>query len=317
MSKIAHTSDSSKRKLASSTISPHVHVCIMSDRPPIAPPWYATLYPYTDAASYDPIATRRGALQSALRIDETTAEKNREWIHRICSIAEVTPTQLARAASLSPSTLNRFLKQTSSSANLSASTLASIMETAERLIDTKLENNLDNQAYLEKINQEPDWWNNVKQFRMARDVTIIGRIKSGDFVKCDEVQYTDKEFFEVKVPVKPAYEYELVIGLEYQTEFPGEFLSDGDLIFCIPFWKQSSGLKEGSRVVVSRRNHENMVETSLRDVFFDRKGGCWLGALGGEADKIPPVFLGKEPLKLHGDDLSVSFVVVGSYHGMR
>lgn len=313
MSKIAHDFDSSKRKLASSTASQHVHVCAMPDHAPNPTPWYAELYPYVEAAAYDPLAARRAALQSALKIEETTAEKNREWINRICSLAKVTPTQLAREAALSPSTINRFLKQKGSSANLGASTLAAIMTAGERLIDAEMLHNLDKPDYLKKLS-EVSIYENVKPFRMARDVTVIGCIRSSIFALANEVQYSPESFFDVKIPIRGAHEDKIVIGLEYFTDFPTDLLSDEDLVFGVPLWDKVFELSEGDRVVLNRRNNNGEIETSLRDVFFDKKGGCWLSAVGGETDQFPPVYLGKDPRKLHGDELSVSFLVIGSYH---
>ncbi|MGN7122890.1 hypothetical protein [Methylorubrum thiocyanatum] len=313
MSKIAHECDSSKRKLASSTTTQHVHVCAMPDHASAPPPWYAELYPYVDATTYDPLAARRAALQTALKIEETTAAKNREWINRICTLAKVTPTQLAREAALSPSTINRFLKQTTSSANLGASTLAAIMEAGERLIDSALQNNLHDVDYIRKLS-ELRVHENVKPFRLSRDVTIIGCIRTSLFAPADTVQYSPEMFFDVKIPVRGAHEDKLVVGFEYFTDHPGDLLADEDLVFGVPLLGQNFELSEGDRVVLNRRNAKAEVETSLRDVFFDKKDGCWLAAVGGETEQFPPVYLGKDPRKLHSEELSVSFLVVGSYH---
>lgn len=314
MSKYAHEPDSSKRKLASLAEPVDVHGCRMSEPPFNPPSWFAHLYPSVDASPFDHYEERRRAVQDALKIDNATADKNREWINRIISILRTTPTNLAREAGLTPSTINRFLKQVDSPANISASTMAAIMSAAERMIYKLYGEDGSWDNFVGKMSHVAQHLGASGFSKALREVKILSNVEAGKFRNTPSLEYEEKNSYQIKVPVSAAHRDRPVFGIDYFTTRSGHTLCDEDILIAVPLWISPYDFDEGDRLIVNRFEPGVGIETTLREVISDGRGVHWLVGVDQEADILAPLPLGRKPFRLSSDNFVISFLVIGHYH---
>lgn len=261
--------------------------------------------PFTGEDLSDPTGEGRDAELRSYDVHEI-----RRWLKVLCRLSGLTPTQLAKAAGLAPSTLNRFLNSEVKH-RLSASTLSKIEGAAavayekrvkvawgQRSLDKDKLRNFDLVEYPPSV---------MAQTENPRFVRVLGHVQAGDWREAIEWAHEDQ--YVVGNPPFPEYAQDPKFALEVRGTSMNKIYPPGTIVLCVPFIHVDRNPVPGEKVLVQRRSPNGMVEATVKEFQIDDHGRAWLWPRSTDPEH-------QQPLRFEGtgeeDDILVTALVVAS-----
>jgi len=113
---------------------------------------------------------------------------------------------------------------------------------------------------------------------LESEVPVIGHAESGAWLPATE--WPEVERYRLVVPPHPVYPGIFRVGYEIRGDGADQLYPDGSIVLVIPFHvmllESTREVRSGDRVVVFRRNHQNLFETSVREYVVATDGKKWL-----------------------------------------
>lgn len=223
---------------------------------------------------------------------DPSLEGLRDWILKVTNYLRVTPTQLARAAHVAPSTVNKFVADTTASRGLTARTMEKLFQAAAEIHDQKFgkarfQSGRDSDPKLDPAGYS------VVHVRVA---TALRR----DIFKVNHLWPVDEQFFvSVVVPnllrTGKGPEESLLpnglAGMVVADDHADRAFAKSTILIVAPFSIDTSNPGPGEFFVVSTSSPEG-TELTVRQFMVSPSGDMWL--LSQAATTPPPdVHLGR------------------------
>lgn len=234
----------------------------------------------------------------------------RRWLKVMCRLAGLSPTQLAKAAGLAPSTINRFLNSDVKH-RLSASTLKKIDSAATIAYDERVKVAWG-QRSLDKDNirgfELIEYPSNVMDQTVSpKFVRVLGHVQAGDWREAIEWPHEDQ--YVVGNP--PFHEHRLdpKFGLEVRGTSMNRVFPPGTIVLCVPFMYVDRNPIPTEKVLVQRRQPNGLIEATIKEFQIDDHGRAWLWPRSTDPEHQTPIRFegtGEE------DDILVTALVVAS-----
>ncbi|WP_141339721.1 helix-turn-helix transcriptional regulator [Bradyrhizobium sp. USDA 3458] len=221
---------------------------------------------------------------------EPSADGLRTWVQQICSYLEITPTELARAASIAPSTLNRFVGDASGDRGLTAKTLRSLLEAA-----TKIHNDKFGAA----VAHGPRGVNDFNNYSIVH-VRVAASLSEDSF-HSDHLWPIEYQFFtSIVVPSDAALNSldnaslrrAVLQGFVIIDHHADRAFRKSTILICAPY-TEADYLIPGRYYVVSRSNEQGKKELTVRYFMVSPSADMWLIAQSTAKDSKPDVHLGR------------------------
>lgn len=254
--------------------------------------------------------------------DEELIAHQRQLLVRVIKMGEWTGTELARAAALAPSTVNKFVKGEVVHA-LSSKTVNSIMSaTLQRL------EHLTNQAVSEeekgKIRRKiltlttlqttpiaksiGGQGVNKSASRPVQQVWVVGAVQGGEWAEA--IRWEDSDHYMIDAPKSRKYpgarrEALVVRGPSMNLLYP-----EGTVVLTVSPQEMDLEPRPGQKVVVERLRKDGLREATIKVYQPDEQGRIWLWPKSNHPDFQQPI-----ELKPAGDieEVKIIGLVVGVY----
>jgi transcriptional regulator with XRE-family HTH domain len=234
------------------------------------------------------------------------------WIKALLRRLEITPTQLAKAANLAPSTLTRFVSGSAKHTNLSAKTIEALMAAGTDLLikamptkeeEFKREEQKSDDGF---TNFEPELSPTLLQ------VKVRGPIKSG--LATRSFEYPPERQIPLTVPIPKVYAYHPIIALEVLDDVAAGPFSKGTIVFTVPFYSLGRAPFFEEFVVVHEQTGRvgGVFEASLRQFVMDPHGFAWLLPAPGREKTDRPIPLGKTHVEAP-EHVLITAAVISTY----
>lgn len=212
----------------------------------------------------------------------------RSWILETCRFLQITPTELAKHASLAPSTLNRFLRGEIKNASLSASTLIGLLQTARELeLDPAVI------AAQDRSGEAAD--DDVMPYLV--EVPLMGVLAINKFRPLEEwVQ----RIYRLRIPIRRPFHRAALAAFEVADDHAAPAFSKGSIVVVSPFnrmWKPAPlEPQDGDYLTVFRSGGNDpqgflTMECTIRQFVISPSGGAWLVPINPNTG-IEDLFLG-------------------------
>lgn len=234
-----------------------------------------------------------------------SSEEIRSWIRRVTSDYGLKPTQWARAADLSPSTINRFLLEDESPRNLGSSTIDRLLAVL-RIMRTE--------GGLQKKGTSPGGYKPTAEWQSLVEVPIMGELNCA----C-AMSLRDHEYFMIeslKLPIDDLWSSYPIAAFNLVDSDSEPVLEGHSTLLCVPFANLKRDPFEGERLVTFYIDDEldEMVRPALREFVRDPAGRKWLLPMGSSQAREPGTFfVDYTSTRPSSDgDCVISMLVIGS-----
>lgn len=245
---------------------------------------------------------------------EELREQAREWLRRACALTGWKPSQLAKAAGLAPSTVNRFLKSDVDHV-LSTKTVAAILEAVERQIRATKASPAENKRRLEELlelRQMLGGGATGDRRQQQPSVLIVGAVQAGGYTAALELPESDH--YPSGLPYDRRYAGLPQFALEVRGNSVDELYPDGSTVQCIKFLDLHRRPQPGELVVVWRRDpHHDGGEATLKELRTASDGSYWLWPRSTDPRHQPFELKGLDDASDDNDDVVVVALVIGGY----
>ncbi|UFW75485.1 helix-turn-helix domain-containing protein [Bradyrhizobium sp. WU425] len=203
----------------------------------------------------------------------------RLWISEACDFLKITPTELARAANVSPSTINKFLLGAGSDKSLTGRTVDKVLKAAFQIQIGRI-----GQRQVEALAApRPDGF--------ALDIVRVAASIKKDSYK-ESHRWASEELFFVTIPLPTALRGKGLLGFlmeDTSDNHPGMELPFGTILVGSKFDPENDKLEPGNWFVVTKDDGTGKTELSVRQLAVSPKGDMWL-----IAETVgPDAYLGK------------------------
>ena len=287
----------------------------MSQRAPKLSPFWAERLFDSAFVQASPLAATTD-LPNELKPSGHSADEIRRWITAVCRRLSVTPTELAKAANLAPSTVNRFLSGKAVNENVSATTLAKLSKAAEEAFSKFFEKVADFNEFGDNVEVEADWaGRNYDSFdRAVVEVPIISFVWTDGWQTQTELEKKDR--YRLSAPIHKVYSRLPIVGLEVRGGTSNKKYPNTTVLICVPYYALDREPIDGEFVIANRKSENGQVEIIVRQYVEerfhpeDKAFRKWLIGLEGESFFQAPIDISYYG---YNDSLIVSFLIVGSY----
>ena len=212
----------------------------------------------------------------------------RRWLKAMCQYSGMSATALANAAGVAPSTINRFLNNTSVKYRLSASTIAKIEQAAEEAYTRRVQIGYGQPDYpTYNVDNEDQEQTKVPPTQSLPRVRVIGYTADDEWRATIEApieqQFWATALFDDQHQGSPVY------GLVVYSSAMNQVYPEGSVVFCVPIAFADRNPVPGERVVIERRRSDGMSEFTLREFQLDSQGQPWLWPRSREPEYQAPV----------------------------
>lgn len=224
---------------------------------------------------------------------EGTLEGLRAWILRVSEYLGVTPTELARTAKVAPSTINKFMADTTQTKGVTARTVQKLIQAAHEIHSRKFSEAYGNRS--RDAHTDPAGYSVV-------NVRVGSSLRAGAY-KANHLWPIKQQFFiTVLLPnilrTGPGNEEALkpagLQGMAVTDNHADRVLPLGSIAICARMSSENEYLELGDYVVVSRPNDAGETELTIRHFIVSPVGDMWLIPQGA-TDQRPHVYLGRSP----------------------
>jgi hypothetical protein len=222
---------------------------------------------------------------------EPTLEGLRTWILGVSEYLGVTPTEIARTAEVAPSTINKFLADTTQTKGLTAKTLQKLVRAASDIHNRKF-----GEAYAHRprdSHADPAGYSVV-------NVRVASSLRADSF-KASHLWPLQQQFFtSVLIPnvlrtgagpeesLKPGgFQGFVVADTHADRSFPRS-----TVVIGAPFSLETDNPEPGQHFVVSRSDSDGKTELTIRLFMVSPSGDMWLLSRAS-AGQLPDVHLGR------------------------
>lgn len=252
-------------------------------------------------------------------------QAQRDIIHRLVKLCKWTTTELARAAGLAPSTINKFVNSEVGH-TLSSKTMQSVIEASRgRLKEIVADIHRDNPSRQQLINQIDaisaidlaglsdtlrglQTLNRNQNNENLQRVTVVGAVHAGVWVEA--VRWAYDEQFAIDAPTDGRYPGVAREGLIVRGPSMNKVYPDGTVVIVVSLHAIGVDPKNGQRVVVQRRRGDGRIEATVKEYRRDDDGQVWLWPSSDHRDHQSPISTVPAGEIEH---LEVTALVIGSY----
>jgi hypothetical protein len=206
----------------------------------------------------------------------------RLWLEQVCQYLGISPTELSRAAGISPSTVNRFIVDPTGKKSLSSRTLSGLVRGATTIHTQRFSANYANLLGPGK---------NRREGFLSPPVRVAASVRAGVFKDKHIWPIQDQFFVSAPIPnslgAKP-------VGLVVTDDHAQGVYPYGTVLIASRFSIESDGIELGDFFVVSRMDEERRTELTIRHFIVSPTGDMWLIS---QADyqkfRMPDAYLGR------------------------
>ncbi|PAY07165.1 hypothetical protein CK489_15300 [Bradyrhizobium sp. UFLA03-84] len=227
---------------------------------------------------------------------EPSLEGLRDWILKVSTYLDITPTELARAAEVAPSTINKFIADTTQTKGMTAKTLQKLIKAASKINSDKF-----SEAYAGRRTEEqlsdPTGYSVV-------NVRVGSALRAGSYKTSHLWPVRSQFFVSILLPnalhtgggreesLKPHGLLGMVVADQHaEGTFP-----HGTVVICSRLFNH---LEIGDYVVISRRDDTGNTELTIRNFVVSPKGDMWLSSRAEPvANRPPDIYAGRAPFEV-------------------
>lgn len=238
------------------------------------------------------------------------ADEIRRWIKVMCRMAGMSPTQLARAASVAPSTLNRFLNNPSVKHKPSTTTLGKIEGAASLAYSDRVKITWGRKQYPPFGPSEDRHLGDIKKpfdLNLLPVVDVIGAVEAGTWV--EGIEWPVEDRFTVPIIEFPGFEGSPKYALEVYGDSMNEVYPPGSIIICVHPIHVDRNPLPGERVVVRQTSENGLSEFTVKEFQIDNKGQPWLWPRSTNPEHQTPIKI--DPTG-EDDNVVITGIVIGS-----
>lgn len=256
--------------------------------------------------------------------DAELREAQRRLVRHLAAVCGWDPTQLARAAGLAASTINRFLNSKEVTHTLSARTLDKIINACEERLSQLAEEITDDatkQALLARVASIGDlkisrWSELLKDIQgklvnrgvRLDAIQVVGAVQAGRWVEAVRWPYVDQ--YTIQSPVDDRYPGIPREGLEVRGPSMNLLYPEGTVVIVVSLIAIDRDPTPGQKVVVQRRRRDGTVEATVKEFQKDEAGKVWLWPRSNHPEHQQPIDLTPSG---EIEEIQITSLVVGSY----
>jgi transcriptional regulator with XRE-family HTH domain len=238
-----------------------------------------------------------------------SAPEIRNWIKALARRLEISPTELAKAAKLSPSTVTRFIGDESKLNNVNADTIDALLQAGTNLLVEKIR---PEKLKTELAKNDSGFLNEPDFTPIPLRIKVRGSVKSGEW--SSSVEWPDYRQQDLIVPIPYLYSNHPIIALEVQdNEVTTGPFSYGSIVFSVPFYSLGRAPWFEEFVVVHRHNEGGLVEASIRQFVLDPQGHAWLLPAPGRLKVDAPIPLGATRRDADPEGVIITASIISTY----
>ena len=228
----------------------------------------------------------------------------RFWLQRAIKEWNLKATSWAKAAGISPSTLNRFLEGTDKTKNLNATTIHRLSEALELIIGLR-----KSQIYDEEFPTE----NRLFADRQITDALILGQATMTQWAEPEAYDPDDDsdneggQHWYIAVPVIRPYFQMFLAAFDVDQPDLEPVFSRGDMLVCAPFSRLEEAPSSGSYVIAHEIAANGTFRNSVMRYVVDPAGDQWLMPVG--VSDASPIYVNR--LNPGFPHIRATFLVVG------
>lgn len=231
----------------------------------------------------------------------------RRWLKLMCRLSGLRPTELARAAGLAPSTVNRFLYGRPKH-RLSATTIQKIDQAAAHAYEVRVKMTMGQRAINHDSLPTDAEAAGVPEELMPQMITVVGFVQAGHWR--ESAEWFDDEQYYVSAPPFREWWSVPMIGLEVRGQSMNRMYPEGTVLICANLIHVDRNPVPGEKVIVQQRDRHGLVEATVKELQLDERGAAWLWPRSTD-----PTF--QQPIRFQGegkeeDDVIVSALVIAS-----
>lgn len=199
----------------------------------------------------------------------------RLWISEACQLLKITPTELARAADIAPSTINKFMLSAGSNKSLSGRTMDTVVKAALRM-------------HIDRIGRrQVQAITSRNPAGAAASIVRVGAsVKRGAFAESH--RWDSEDLFHVSV-LTPNKIQRPLLGFLMEDDQAGAALPYGTILVGAKVDPESDVAEAGDWFVVSQKDQAGQTEITVRKLAISPNGDMWL-----ISEEIgPDAYLGK------------------------
>lgn len=244
--------------------------------------------------------------------DLALRERQRAFIRKAANWAGWTPTELARAAGLAPSTLNRFLNQEVAHV-LSAKTLDAIRTAVAGHFGSSSDYTPDQvQTLLRRIEAGVEDPTANVTLLGSPNLDVCGAVQAGSFTEAVEWPHDDR--YPSPLAEDPRYSSFMQYVLEVRGNSMDELYPEGSFVICVRFMDlQRSPVVSEIVVTLRRDSHHDGYEATLKELRQAPDGSYWLWPRSSDPSHRPVKVEGFDDGSADNDDVVVWALVIGGY----
>lgn len=140
-------------------------------------------------------------------------------------------------------------------------------------------------------------------------VPIIGAVQAG--VWQDSVEWPPSEHYTLPMLIPTGFQGLTIRGLEVRGPSMDEIYPHGSVVVCAPFIELGRPPRSGERVVAIRTRAMGESEATIKEYRIDKDGKQRLWPRSTHPDFQAPIAI--DAPRDEGEDLSITFLVIGSY----
>lgn len=244
--------------------------------------------------------------------EKTLIEAQRQMLRDLCRLGQWKPSQMAAAAGLAPSTVNKFLAPKGTPKHhLSSVTVAKLVDaTGVRL--RELHASETELSEFAAVRRGMDWRDAVDAMDFSHrhevvTIPVVGAVGMGDFDVAAEWPAERRYSLPVTRSVAPTTNH---FGIEVYGPVMDQVYSVGTILICEPLQDDRSNLRVGRRVICRRtRPSDARSMLCVREYAVSPDGSEWLVPKSSDPRfKSWPVGADSD-----GCETVITAIVVGSY----
>lgn len=253
-------------------------------------------------------------------------DATRRFVRGLCELTDWTPTELARAADLAPSTLNRFLNSREAKHTLSQRSLLKLVDAAEERIRLMASEG-SGMAQILSNSAEFIRWAEAHSFPLQdrldaliadhdafdrgdpNTVTVIGHVQAGDWREA--ILWDPEDRYPSFAPATGWLAKMKRQAFEVRGDSMDELYPPGTILVTVSLIEINRDPRPGEKVIVNRRDKHGFIEATVKEYQVDSDGNHWLVPRSSNPAHKTPIRL--EPNGDGEDDVRVTALVVGSY----
>lgn len=223
------------------------------------------------------LAPPKGKWRLMLERDDQLIAEQKRLLDVLIRLGNWKPTNLAEAAHLAPSTVNKFRKASTPTA-LSYRTVTKLLDATEKRLHA-MNAGREQLREFASVRESAGWQDTIDAWEASQrnatlSIIVIGAVGMGTFLQ--EPEWPDGKRYDLPVLNTLLAEGKNHYGLEVCGASMDKLYPPGSVLICTPVADLGREVRSGERVVCHICRDDGQVRPEVRQYTVDRQGAHWL-----------------------------------------